>query len=89
MKRLVKVMIPLVILAFVLMAITGCESLQGVQGPAGPALDQLVQRDQRDLRDHKANPDPLGKLSLRGILKTCLRGIISRSLKLSPARVSG
>ena len=37
MKRLVKVMIPLVILAFVLMAITGCESLQGVQGPAGPA----------------------------------------------------
>ena len=37
MKRLVKVIIPLVILSCVLIATAGCGGLQGVQGPAGPA----------------------------------------------------
>ena len=36
MKRLVKVLIPLAILACVLIAIAVCEDLQGAQGPAGP-----------------------------------------------------
>ncbi len=36
MKRLVKVIIPLVLLVCVLIAVTGCEDLQGAKGPAGP-----------------------------------------------------
>jgi len=36
MKRLVKVLISLAILACVLIAIAGCEDLQGAQGPVGP-----------------------------------------------------